>query len=353
MSRRYHRRMTTIERATLHDVARVAGVSLATVDRVLHGRGGVRARTIEPVQSVVERLGYRPDPAAARLARKSRARLVFVLPSGPNTFVDMLDRQVRSMTPWLAEQRAGAVVQRADVFSPEALSRQLARLPGHFDAAVVMGLDHPLVRAAVDDLVAAGLVVMTLVSDVPGSRRSRFVGIENVAAGRTAASLLGRFAGPGRRGAVGIVMGSRSLRDHAERLFGFEQVVGTEFAGLRVLPPIEGHDRSERTDPQVTELLQAQPDLVGLYSIGGGNRGIQAALERSGRARRIVWICHELTPHTRQALLTGAADAVINQDAGHEVRSACRQALAALSGERVLPEQERIRIDIFLRDNLP
>ena len=98
---------------------------------------------------------------------------------------------------------------------------------------------------------------------------------------------------------------------------------------------------------------QSEPELVGLYSIGAGNRGIQAALERGGSADRIVWICHELTPHARHALLNGVADAVINQDAGHEVRSACRLALAALSGERVLPDQERIRIDIFLRDNLP
>ncbi|HYJ99423.1 MAG TPA: LacI family transcriptional regulator, partial [Burkholderiaceae bacterium] len=89
------------------------------------------------------------------------------------------------------------------------------------------------------------------------------------------------------------------------------------------------------------------------YSIGAGNRGIQAALERNGRAAGIVWICHELTPHARQALLSGVADAVINQDAGHEVRSACRLALAAVSGERVLHDQERIRIDIFLRDNMP
>jgi LacI family transcriptional regulator len=148
-------------------------------------------------------------------------------------------------------------------------------------------------------------------------------------------------------------MGSRALRDHAERLFGFEQVMVTEYRGLRLLPPIEGHDLSQRTEPLVTKLLQREPELVGLYSIGAGNRGIQAALERSGRADRIVWICHELTPHARQALLTGVADAVINQDAGHEVRSACRLALAALSGERVLPDQERIRIDIFLRDNMP
>jgi LacI family transcriptional regulator len=148
-------------------------------------------------------------------------------------------------------------------------------------------------------------------------------------------------------------MGSRALRDHAERLFGFEQVMAAEHASLRLLAPIEGHDLSQRTEPLVTKLLQAEAQLVGLYSIGAGNRGIQSALERSGRAQRIVWVCHELTPHARQALLSGVADAVINQDAGHEVRSACRLALAELSGERVLPDQERIRIDIFLRDNLP
>jgi LacI family transcriptional regulator, galactose operon repressor len=110
--------MPDAERISLHDVARAAGVSLATVDRVLHGRGGVRARTVERVQAVVERLGYRPDPAATRLARKSQARLVFVLPSGTNSFVDMLDKQVQVIAPWLAEQRAVAAVQRADVFSP-------------------------------------------------------------------------------------------------------------------------------------------------------------------------------------------------------------------------------------------
>ncbi len=343
--------MSEAQRVSLHDVALAAGVSLATVDRVLHGRSGVRARTVAHVQAVVQRLGYRPDPAAARLARKRHTRVVFVLPTGTNTFVDMLDKQVHATSPWLAEQRATAAVQRVDVFSPDALARHLATLRG-CDAVVVMALDHPLVRAAIDNLVAEGTVVVTLVSDVPASRRSHFVGIDNVAAGRTAASLLGRFVGA-RDGRVGIVMGSRALRDHAERLFGFEQVMAAEFASLRVLPPIEGYDLSKRTEPLMTQLLQAEPDLVGLYSIGAGNRGIQAALERNGRAAGIVWICHELTPHARQALLSGVADAVINQDAGHEVRSACRLALAAVSGERVLHDQERIRIDIFLRDNMP
>jgi LacI family transcriptional regulator len=339
-------------RASLHDVARVAGVSLATVDRVLHGRAGVRALTVERVNAAVAQLGYRPDPAAARLARNRNVRIAFVLPSGTNSFITLLNQQVQAMSPWLGEQRAAAVVQTVDVFSPEALARHLDGLQDQFDAVIVMALDHPRVRASIDDLSARGTVVVTLVSDVPNSKREHFVGIDNVAAGRTAGTLLGRFVGR-NEGRIGIVMGSRGLRDHAERLFGFEQVMAAEHPHLRLLTPIEGHDLTERTEPLVAKLLKREPELAGLYSIGAGNRGIQAALAASGRARHVAWICHELTPHARRALLDGVADAVINQDAGHEVRSACRIAMARLSGERVLADQERIRIDIFLKDNLP
>jgi LacI family transcriptional regulator len=340
------------DRASLIDVARAAGVSPATVDRVLHGRSGVRERTAERVSDAVRRLGYQADPAAARLARGKPARLGFVLPAGTNTFVGLLAEQVAALAPWLAEQRARAEVQTVDVFSPAALAQHLRGLSGRFDAVVVMALDHPQVRAAIDELVDAGTAVVTLVSDVPASRRLRFVGIDNVAAGRTAGNLLGRFVGP-REGAVGIVLGSHALRDHAERLLGFRQVLADEHPSLRLLAPIEGEDRSERTGPLVTKLLKREAGLVALYSIGAGNRGIEAALQASGRAREIVWVCHELTPHARRALLDGTADAVINQDAGHEVRSAIRVALAAIHGERLLADQERIRIDVFVKDNLP
>jgi LacI family transcriptional regulator len=344
--------MDIAARTSLHDVAREAGVSLATVDRVLHGRAGVHERTVERVNAVVQQLGYRPDPAAARLARNRSVSIVFVLPAGTNSFVMLLNQQVQALAPWLAEQRAVAAVQMVDVFFPPAIAQHLASLHGKFDAVVVMAQDHPLVRAAINDLVAHGSVVVTLVSDVPSSKRDHFVGIDNVAAGRTAATLLGRFVGP-RPGRIGVVLGSRALRDHAERLFGFGQVMAAEHPHLQLLPPTEGHDLSERTEPLVAKLLKRDADLAGLYSIGAGNRGIQAALVASGRSAHVVWICHELTPHARRALLDGVADAVINQDPGHEVRSACRLALARLSGERVLPDQERIHIDIFLKDNVP
>jgi LacI family transcriptional regulator len=58
------------------------------------------------------------------------------------------------------------------------------------------------VREAVDELAEQGVPVVTLISDLSASRRVACVGLDNRAAGRTAAVLIGRFLGP-RRGLRG------------------------------------------------------------------------------------------------------------------------------------------------------
>jgi LacI family transcriptional regulator len=339
------------QKARLEDVARAAGVSLATVDRVVNRREGVRERTIARVEAAVAKLGYRADTAATRLARNRSFRFAFVLPTGANSFMANLTGQVQRTADWLAGQRGFIDVLHVDVFDPDALAHALESIPPSYHGVATIALDHARVRAAIDDLAARGVAVVTLVSDAPSSRRIHYVGIDNPAAGRTAATLMGRFL-HGRSGTVGVIAGSLALRDHAERQFGFHQILSGEYPHLAALPALEGRDDNRHTRALTVRLL-AQPDLVGIYSVGAGNRGIAAALEESGRARDIVWIAHELTVHTRGFLLRGVIDAIINQDAGHEARSAARVLLAHCWGDPILPDQERINIDIFLRDNLP
>ena len=74
---------------------------------------------------------------------------------------------------------------------------------------------------------------------------------------------------------------------------------------------------------------------------------------RASPAREIICVCHDLTRYTRPALIDGTVDAIVNQDAGHEVRSAARVLTALCEGADVVPGRERIRIDVFFRDNLP
>ena len=143
--------MTTLARPTLLDVARAAGVSVATVDRALNKRAGVHERTVGRVAEAVRSLRYRPDPAAARLARSRAHRVRFILPSGSNAFVASLSEQISANSPWMADHRVAAETVEVDVFEPEQVAAQLRAAAGACDAVVVMALDHPVVRAAIDE----------------------------------------------------------------------------------------------------------------------------------------------------------------------------------------------------------
>ena len=339
-------------RTTLEDVAKAAGVSLATVDRVLNRRPGVHVQTAERVQQAIARLKYRPDRFAARLARGREYRFQFILPAGSNAFMQALAERVRVTADYMADERVRIGVTHVDVFDGDVLAAALDALQGEVDGVAVVALDHPAVRQAIDDLAASGVTVVTLVSDAPRSRRTHYIGIDNAAAGRTAASLLGRFVG-GRDGKVGLVAGSMALRDHIERQIGFEQVIARDFPTLELLPVREGRDDDARVEELARGLLAEHPDLVGLYNVGAGNGGVVAALEASGRARDIVFIAHELTAFSRRHLIRGTIDAIINQDPGHEARSAARLLVAERENMPYDAGQERIRIDIFIRDNVP
>lgn len=338
-------------RATVHDVARAAGVSLATVDRVLNGRPGVRQATAEKVDEAIARLGFARDLNASLMARARDLRIVFLIPEGSNEFMDGLAETVVRRSPIALADRIHLETRRVPPLDAHALAAGLAALdPRHCDCAVIVSGDEPEVLAAVDAADRRGIAVMTLVSDLPGSARRNFIGIDNIAAGRTAASLLGRFLPQG--GKVGVVAGSLHLRDHAERLEGFRQTLGAEFAALRIVGPVEGHDASAETAERVGALLREHPDLVGLYNLGAGNGGMVEALDASGRAGDIRVIAHELTAPTRKGLKSGAIDVVLDQNPDGEIREAIAAARGLALGTARTVTTEPIEIGIFLRDNL-
>jgi LacI family transcriptional regulator len=336
-------------RATLEDVADKAGVSIATVNRVLNGRDQVRPQNAKRVETAIRALNYQPDRLAARLAKRRDYRFCFVLPRGDNMFMRGLEREITSHAHHLESDRVSTDVLYTDVFEPQSLAEALDGLIG-YDGVAVVALDHPQVREAISNLSRRGVAIVTLVSDVPGSSRDHFVGIDNSAAGRTAATLLGRYCA-GRSGTIGVVAGSLSLRDHAERHFGFMQVMQQEFGHLKVLAVCEGRDNAIQNQKLVRSLLETNVNLIGIYNIGSGPEGILDAVQL--QKRELVFITHELNAVTRRGLIDGTIAAVIAQDPGHEIRSCLRVLMAKCDNAPIIAAMERISIDIFVRDNLP
>lgn len=345
--------ITGVAKPTVNDIARVAGVSLATVDRVLNERPGVRSVTIEKVQSAITELGYVRDTAAANLARRKTYRFVFVLPDWKGQFLTSLERGISEVIVNAPQNRTEVRTIRVPTQEHTQLTATLSALdPAEVDGLAIMAKETPQVRDAIADLRKRGIPVVSLVTDQPNSDRDHFVGIDNVAAGRTAGTLLGRFTG-GQTGKVVVVITNKQSRDMIERRLGFDQVVGASFPHLETLPSIEGQEDAAHTERVTLRALKENPDAIGIYSVGASVQGIARAIAAADLPQRPVLIDHELTENSSALLRAGVIDAVITQNTGHLARSALRVLRAKCDRTPVIESQENIRIEIVIRENLP
>lgn len=338
---------------TVHDIAREAGVSLATVDRALNARAGVRKVTVQRVQDAVQKLGYIRDLSAANLARQRRYKFVFLLPDTPSLFLQSLCDAITEASAGMKADRSEIRTIQVSYQDPIAMMKVFSELElMDVDGVAVMGNETPMMRDMIARLKARGVAVVAWVTDQPNSERDHFVGIDNIAAGCTAGMLMGRFAG-GRQGKIVVVVNTMQSRDMVERRIGFDEVIAEHFPNLETLPSVEGRDDHAQTAKVTALSIAANDNIVGVYCVGAGMRGVTQVLEEQGLGDKLVVVAHDLTAHSRAALESGVVDVIINQNAGHLARSASRILRAQCDGVDVIASQEKIRIEIVIRENLP
>ncbi|MCI0755408.1 LacI family DNA-binding transcriptional regulator [Teichococcus vastitatis] len=339
-------------RIRVPDVAREAGVSTATVDRVLHGRPGVRPVTVERVVRAAAALGYILDTSPYAAQARRPMRLVFLLPEGSNRFLSMLGQLVGETR---ARFEAFGMTARSEFirsFNPELLARALRDAAREADGIAFMALEHPAVREAVNALAEAGTPTVTLISDIANTRRAAYVGLDNRSTGRTAGYLMARFIGR-RPAKVAMIAGSLSYRAHEEREMGFLHLFAELFPMIEVVGLREGHDDEAKNHRQARTLLARHPDLAGIYNIGGGAAGIARALREARREAETVFIGHGLTPDTRALLIDGTMDAVITQNP-RTILMDCATIFDNLrAGREAMGGVGRSISEIILRENLP
>lgn len=329
----------------MDEIARLAGVSKATVDRVLNNRPGVQEHTRAHVLAVAAGLAGAPASSASHLVR-----LDFVLPAGErNEFINDLVRQVERQVA--RRDDVDVVIHRVPSISPEAFAATLSSLRPDCQGVALLGLDSPAVREAVRKLAAAGLPVLTLVSDISHVGRMSYVGIDNRAAGRLAGYLIGRFL-PGAAGKVALIAGALAYRGHEEREMGFRHLLLESFPQLDVVGIREVQEDSQRAYEEALALLDEHDDLLAIYCIGAGQDGVGRALIDRGRDQSIIYVAHDLTESTRQYLLSGVMDAAIDQNAQVEAREAVDRLVRAVRGESNI-SQATVRIQTVFRENIP
>jgi LacI family transcriptional regulator len=292
------------------------------------------------------------DVSAANLAKRKEYRFAFVIPDTKSEFIGTIRAALEEAKQTPGPDRITVETILAPNDDPNATAQILTSVEAaQYDGVAIMAPETPQVRDAVMRLKQAGLAVVALVSDLPSSARDHFVGVDNVAAGRTAGALMGRFLA-GKHGKILVVSGSLSSRDSLERRHGFDNILAERFPSMEILPTIESRDDNQRLIAIIKQVMASHSDVVGIYALGSGNTAILDALRATGKIGGCTLIMHELTPATRAALEAEEVDAVIMQNVGHLVRSSIRILRAFVDKSGFVDSQEKIRIEIVMKENL-
>lgn len=294
-------------RPTLQDIAREAGVGIATVDRVVNGRARVREATALRVAEAARRLGH-PLPGIAGPALP-RVRFGFVLHKGTQAFYRAFTAALQAAVAARTDISGRATIAFAASQAPDDFADEFRRLAKNCDVLAGTAVNHPAVDRAVDEIAAEGKAVFALLSDFAQGVRHAYVGLDNQRAGRIAGwavAALARGDGP-----VGIFVGGGRWHGQLLREAGFTGYLREAAPGLRLLDTLVNLETRQVTYEATLRLLDREPGLRGLYIAGGGMEGAIAALREARAPGEVALVVNERTPESEAALADRTAALVM------------------------------------------
>ncbi len=200
---------------TISDVAQVAGVSTATVSRVLNGVESVDPALVEKVNAAIAATGYVPNGAGRALRRQRSDVWAVIVPDIQNSFFTSV---VSALEDTAAEHGYSVMLCNTD----ERLDREQAYIRtaiSHRMSGVVIAVASAL-KSDLSPLERAGIPTVLIDRAMAGSGHDSVM-LDNVAAGRKAANHLARMGY--RR--VAVISGSPEVSTTEDRLVGARQVL--------------------------------------------------------------------------------------------------------------------------------
>lgn len=307
------------------DIAFQAGLSVATVDRVLNDRAGVRKQTELRVRAAIREL----EKQQAGVEIQGRKFGIDIVMEAPDRFTDTVRDAFESESLTFLPTIFRCRFHFAESMRPQDIVQRLdrVRLRGT-DGVVLKAPDVPEISLAVARLEQSGIPVVTLVTDLPNAPRTAYAGADNRAAGETAAYLIGEhFAG--YPATVLATLSSSRFRGEEEREIGFRRILRDRYPSIAIIEISEGLGRDDATGALAAAALSNNPGINAVYSIGGGNRAVLAAFAAAGRTCP-VFVAHDLDAGNLDLLRNGKIHFVLH----HDLKADARTVFRAIMGRR-------------------
>jgi len=335
-------------RFPLKEIARQSGLGTATVDRVINHRAHVSPQTRARVLAAIDELSRQE----AQLSARGRRMFFDFVIEAPTRF----SREVRAAVEAILPEVTSAVCRprflMQEVMNPDEVSTALRRIVKRGSQGVCLkARDLPAIRESVDLLVNAGIPVVTLVTDLTGSARLAYVGLDNQTAGRTAAYLMGQMLGT-RAGSVLTTTSNTRFLGEEERQTAFTQSLASLCPNLRIVDASGGSGIAYETARAVGDVIDKLGDICAVYSMGGGNQTITQLLDRNN-LRPHIFIAHDLDQDNRALLQSGQINFVLHHDLYQDMHNVFRAFLHHHKLGPACAERMLTNIQLVTPANLP
>ena len=331
---------------TVQQIADATGVSRGTVDRALNNRGRVDPEVAERIRRTAEEMGYVKKPRKTNGKRKS-CRIGIVTQLAGASFMREINRGIREAAEELRDRDVEVLVRESFAVDEKEQVDAIDELRREgIDGLAVMPVDAESVREKINELIDDGIPVVTFNSDIVGTRRRCFVGMDNVKSGRTAAGLMKMLTGG--QGKVLVITGYFTNHVNISRLAGFVEEIKASCPGIEIVGVQGSFDDAAEVEKIVTNTMRTIPDLDGILQVSGGQEGLRAAFEALGVEKRPHVIIYDQTPKNEKVLREDVADFLIDQN-GYVQGYRPPHILADIIQKNQFPEQEQILTDITIR----
>jgi LacI family transcriptional regulator len=298
-------------RPTIHDVAREAGVSSATVDRVLNGRERVREETARKVYEAARLIGYH---AASLIGQRVQAdlprlRLGLVLHKERQSFYQQFQAEAERAVNQAVGVRASLQVAFAASQSPKDFTSLMEAMVGRVDVIAATAVTHPDVTDAVMRLNAQNIPCFSVLNDFGQGVRQNYIGLNNLKVGRIAAHMIA--ATSHHAGKIAVFVGGYRWHGHELRETGVRSYFREHAPQFQILDTLINLETRQLTYEATLDLLSRHPDLRGIYCAGGGMEGAIAAVREARQPGDVALVVNELTPESRAALISRHVSMVI------------------------------------------
>lgn len=298
---------------TIQDIAEAAGVSRGTVDRALNNRGRINPEVARRIQQIADELGYVPKKRKKE-SEKKKIKIGVVTQLSKASFMIQVKKGIEDARAELMDRGVELLLEDClSVDENEQLKAVEKLVKQGIEGLAIMPVECQAIREKINELAeTAQIPVVTFNSDIVGTKRSCFVGLDNKKSGLTAAGLMGVMTrGTGK---VLVITGYFGNSVNSMRVDGFVEEIKSTYPDLELVGVQSSFDEAGEVQKIIENTIAVFPDLAGIVVVSGGQAGIRNAFDNLHLQKRPYVIVYDLTPRNVKALQDDVVDFLIDQD---------------------------------------